>query len=134
MREYKATVGETDGNIIAAIITTHTPRNQPNVPRSVHGPLSMPRMRSTIHHHPIAARTKSKATSPTRVRAAAKAGARPPRPGTRSCAEAIKRSGSPRELGGRETALSLIFDAEGVDARACRLGDREVRRDRVEHG
>ena len=42
MREYSATVGATDGNIIAAIITTQTPRNQPSVPRPVHGPSSMP--------------------------------------------------------------------------------------------
>ena len=33
MREYKATVGATDGNIIAAIITTQTPRNQLTPPR-----------------------------------------------------------------------------------------------------
>ena len=39
MREYSATVGETDGNIIAAIITSQTPRNQPSVPRSVPGPV-----------------------------------------------------------------------------------------------
>ena len=45
MREYSATVGATDGNIIAAIITTHTPRNQPSVPSAVHGPSSMPRIR-----------------------------------------------------------------------------------------
>src|SRR5207237_6675874 len=88
---------------------------------------------STVHHHPIPARTKSNAMSPSRLRAAAKAGARPPWAGTRSCAEAIKRSGGPGELGGREAGLSLVLDAEGVDTRACRLGDREVRRDRVEH-
>ena len=32
MRAYSETVGATDGNIIAAIITTHTPRNQPSAP------------------------------------------------------------------------------------------------------
>ena len=53
--------------------------------------------------------------SPSRVRAAAKAGARPPAPGARSCAEAIKRSGGPRELGGRQPRLPLVLDAEGVD-------------------
>jgi hypothetical protein len=31
MCEYSATVGATDGNIIAAIITTQTPRNQASV-------------------------------------------------------------------------------------------------------
>ena len=44
MREYKATVGATDGNIIAAIITTQTPRNQLTAPRPVQGPLSIPRI------------------------------------------------------------------------------------------
>src|SRR5581483_10169547 len=62
MREYSATVGATDGNIIAAIITTQTPRNQPSVPRLVHGPLSIPRIRSAVHHQPAPARTKSRAT------------------------------------------------------------------------
>ena len=40
--EYNATVGATEGNIIAAIITIHTLTNQPNVPRLVHGPLPIP--------------------------------------------------------------------------------------------
>ena len=44
IRAYNATVGATDGNIIAAIITIHTLMNQPNVPRAVQGPLSMPRI------------------------------------------------------------------------------------------
>ena len=52
IREYSATVGATDGNIIAAIITTQTPRNQPNVPRPVQGPSSMPRICPTVHHQP----------------------------------------------------------------------------------
>src|SRR5262245_46480812 len=42
VREYSATVGATDGNIMAVIITTQTPRNQPSVPKAVHGPASMP--------------------------------------------------------------------------------------------
>ena len=58
MREYSATVGATDGNIIAAIITTHAPRNQPNVPRAVQGPSSIPLIRSPVNHHPIAATAK----------------------------------------------------------------------------
>ena len=39
MREYSATVGATDGNIIAAIITTQVARNQPNVPSAGPGPV-----------------------------------------------------------------------------------------------
>ena len=52
---YSATVGATDGNIIAAIMTTHTLMNQPNVPRPVHGPLSMPRICWIVHHQPTPA-------------------------------------------------------------------------------
>ena len=63
MREYRATVGATDGNIIAAIITTQTPRNQPNAPTEVHGPSSIPRICPTIHHQPSAARANSASTS-----------------------------------------------------------------------
>ena len=77
MREYSATVGATDGNIIAAIITTQVARNQPNAPSPVQGPSSMPRIRSRVHHQPIPARAKSPATSAKRARAAEKAGARP---------------------------------------------------------
>ena len=36
------TIGAMDGNIIPAIITTHTPRKNPSVPGSVPGPASMP--------------------------------------------------------------------------------------------
>ena len=74
MREYSATVGATDGNIIAAIITTQTPRNQPNAPREVQGPSSIPCIWPTVHHQPTAARAKSASTSPRRTRTAAKAG------------------------------------------------------------
>src|SRR3954452_21332340 len=77
IREYSATVGETDGNIIAAIITTQTPRNQPNAPRPVHGPLSIPRISPTVHHHPAAASANRTATSPSWAREAANAGRSP---------------------------------------------------------
>src|SRR3954453_8733163 len=116
MRAYNATVGDTDGNIIAAIITTHTPRNQPALPRFVHGPLSIPRIWSTVHHQPTAARPKSKPIRPSRCRAAR-----------------INRSGSPGEFRRREPRLPLVLDPEGVDARARRLGDRQVGSNRVEH-
>ena len=42
MREYRATVGATDGNIIAAIMTTHTARNQPSVPEAGPRPVVHP--------------------------------------------------------------------------------------------
>jgi len=41
-------IGRIEGNIIAAIITTQTPRNQPSPPRSVPGPASIPFMRSPV--------------------------------------------------------------------------------------
>src|SRR5262249_58714166 len=42
-------------------------------------------------------------------------------------------SGSPGELGGRETRLPLEGDAEGVDVRPLRLCHRQVRADGMEH-
>src|SRR3954447_3239792 len=74
IRAYRATVGETDGNIIAAIITIHTPRNQPKVPSAVQGPLSMPRIAPAVHHQPIAASANRTATIPRCARVAAYAG------------------------------------------------------------
>ena len=64
MRAYSATVGASDGNIIAAIITTQTPRNQPSVPSAVQGPSSMPCIRSTVHHQPIAASDEQQRDEP----------------------------------------------------------------------
>src|SRR4051794_28929292 len=98
---------------MAAIITTQTPANQPNVPRSVQGPSSMPRISSTVHHQLTAARAKRRAMSPSRARAAANAGARPAVPGERSSTDVIKRSGGPRERR-REAGLPLVLDAEGA--------------------
>ena len=53
MREYSATVGATDGNIIAPIMTIQTPRNQPNVPRpsKAHRPCPASVRRSTTSRH-----------------------------------------------------------------------------------
>src|SRR3954464_6100043 len=109
MRDYSATVGATDGNIIAAIITTQNPRNQPSVPRLVHDPWSMPRIWRTVHHQPTAARANSAVTSPSRTRTAAKAGARPSPPVRRSCAGALIGSGGPGELGGGEPGPALVL-------------------------
>src|SRR5215211_6156085 len=48
IREYMRAIGRIEGNIIAAIITTQTPTNQPRSPRSVPGPASIPSMRSPV--------------------------------------------------------------------------------------
>src|SRR5215207_699387 len=133
MREYSATVGATDGSIIAAIITAHAPRNQPSVPSPVHGPLSMPRIRSPVDHQPMPASAKSAATSASRARTATNAGARPAPPRARCCAEAITGSSGPGELGRRESGLALVLDPERVDPRALRLRHREIGRHGVEH-
>ena len=53
--------------------------------------------------------------SPTRVRAAAKAGVSPAVPGACSYVEAVKRSGGPGELRLREPCLPLVLDAESAD-------------------
>src|SRR4051794_30249284 len=132
MRAYSATVGATDGNIIAAIITTQTPRNQPSAPSAVHGPASMPPISRTVHHQPAAARANSSATRPSRTRTAAKAGASPP-PAGRTWAGALTGSRCPGELRRGQPGLPLVADAEGVDPRALRLGHRQVGPDRVEH-
>src|SRR5919106_3642307 len=133
MRAYSATVGDTDGNIIAAIITIHTPRNQPTAPRSVPGPSSIPRMRSVVDHHASAARPNSAAIRPRRARAAANAGPRPVPPSSRAGREATAlTSGRPREGRVREAGLALVLDAEGTDARARRLGDRQLGAGRME--
>src|SRR5262249_58966215 len=124
----------TDGNIIAAIITSHTPRNHANVPRSVHGPPSMPFIQRAVSHQPTAASRNSSTTSPTRVRAAAHAGPGPARTGAAAaCAEAVTDSGGPGELGRRQAGLALVRDAEGVDVRTLGPGDPQVPPGRAAH-
>ena len=65
IRAYKATVGATDGNIIAAIMTTQTPRNHPKLPRPVQGPLSMPRICPDRPPPANASEREEEATSPS---------------------------------------------------------------------
>src|SRR3954466_15279794 len=132
MRAYNATVGETDGNIIAAIITTQAPGNQPAVPSAAQGPASIPAISPATHHQPSPASPKSTATSPSRARAAANAGSSPGSPAVRS-EMAITSSGCPGEVGRRQPGLALVLDAEPADPRALRLGHRQVGADRVEH-
>src|SRR4051794_30200932 len=138
MREYNATVGATDGNIIAAIITTHTPRNQANPPSPVHGPASMPRIACAVHAHPAPARTKSVSTRPSRVRTAASAGPGPPRAApfagaATSPVTMLTTSGDPRELGLRQPGLAFVGDPEGADPAALRLRHGQVGPDWMEH-
>ena len=54
-----STIGETDGSIIAAIIVTQMPMNQPRPPRSVPGPASIPRIRSTVTTQETSASARS---------------------------------------------------------------------------
>ena len=85
MRAYNAIAGATDGSVIAAIITTQTPRNPPSVPRAVHGPASMPRICSAVHHQPRPASARSSATNSSRSRAAVNAAARSARGASLVC-------------------------------------------------
>ena len=100
--ESSATVGDTDGNIIVAIITTQDAEEEPAeaCQRPDHGLWSMPCMRSAVH------RGRSR-----RARRAARRGrgghAQPQRPARdlrqrqdRCCTTVITRSGGPGELGG----------------------------------
>jgi hypothetical protein len=48
-----------EGNIIAPIITTHAVTQNPSVPGSVPGPMSMPAMRSSVTNQPTAASSRS---------------------------------------------------------------------------
>src|SRR5437660_3233647 len=51
----------------------------------------------------------------------------------RELALARRRSGRPGEVGLRHAGLSLVLDAEGVDAGALGLRHRQIRSDGVEH-
>src|SRR4029077_19542017 len=113
MRAYSATVGATDGNIIAPIITSQTPMKNPNEPSAVHGPASIPRICPITHHQPAAASPKSSTTSPRRALAAAKAGAKPPV--AAAGADASTGSGGPGEARVRYAGLALVLDAVGAD-------------------
>src|SRR6202012_1137364 len=70
IRAYRAVVGAKEGNIIAAIITNHTPQNQPSVPRSVPGPASIPAICLAVSHQAAAASASSSNTRPRRERTA----------------------------------------------------------------
>src|SRR3954453_17274357 len=129
MREYSATVGATDGNIIAAIITTHTPRNQPSAPSAVPGPSSIPAIRSAVDHHATAASANSSAIRPSRARAAANAG---PRPRAAATSPTALTSSGPGEVRRGERRLALVLDAERADARARGARDRQLGARRAE--
>src|SRR3954470_18591864 len=133
MREYRATVGATDGSIIAAIITTQTPTNQPRVPRPVQDPSSMPLICSLVHDQLRMASASNRPMRPRRARADVRRGARPAVAEARSGVAAIIPSGGPGELGCREPRLPLVLDAEGIDLRALRLRHRQIGPGRVEH-
>src|SRR5690349_4137681 len=93
----------------------------------------MPLMRCAVDHHATIASAKSSAMSPRRARAARYAGRRPVAPSERADDEATAlTSGRPREARVREGRPAFVLDAEGVDARPCRLGDRQLRADRME--
>ncbi len=67
-RANASTIGDTDGSIIAAIIVTQIPRNQPSPPRSVPGPASMPRIRSKTRIQATSVNPSSPAAIPTGLR------------------------------------------------------------------
>ncbi len=115
MREYRATVGATDGNIIAAIITTQTARNQPSVPRPVHGPSSMPRIWSTVHHQPAAASAKSSGDHPEPGACGGERRGETSVPGTASAPVRSRAQAAQENSDFDKPGLALVGDAEGVD-------------------
>jgi hypothetical protein len=66
-RSRTGAVGAAEGSIISAVIVAQDPRYQPNAPRLVWGPASMPRIRSTVPAQATAAAPRSR----TAVRAVA---------------------------------------------------------------
>ena len=65
MRAYMTTIGAIEGNIIAAIITTHAVTQKPSPPRSVPGPASMPSIRSPVIAQATAASRRRPKISPS---------------------------------------------------------------------
>ena len=64
---YTAAVGTSEGSIIAAIITAHTPVNQPTVPNPAPGPASIPDIRAAVEDvSGVLAITQGKATTTER--------------------------------------------------------------------
>src|SRR5215217_6789125 len=72
------TIGATDGNIIAPIITTHVVRKNPSAPGSVPGPASMPAIRSPVTTQPTAASPSRTAISGRELRPSGAAASRIP--------------------------------------------------------
>src|ERR671919_198340 len=67
IRACITTIGAIEGNIIAAIITTHAVTQKPSVPGSVPGPASMPAIRSSVSTQARAASTSSPRISESRT-------------------------------------------------------------------
>src|SRR3954449_981674 len=114
-------------------MTTQMPRNQPNVPRPVQGPSSMPRICPTVHHQAPPARMRRTTTRPKRARLAANAGRRPPPADEAADRISVMPSGGPREVRLRQSGLPLVLDAERADPRSLRLGHGQIGARRVEH-
>src|SRR5690348_10712125 len=75
--------------------------------------MSMPAIRRAVTHHATPAAANSRAMTPSRPRRATP-------------------SGSPGELRAREGRLGLVRNAEGVDARARRVRNRQLAARRME--
>ena len=112
MREYSATVGATDGNIIAAIITTHDPEEPAERSEAGPGPVvHPPHLADGPPPADAGEREELRRRAPRRNRTAANGGARPPPLEARG---ATRRAGSsrPRELG--------LSTARSCPRRRCR--------------
>src|SRR4051794_28521834 len=121
-RSYTTTIGSTDGNIIAAIITTQTTMKNPSVPGSVPGPASMPSIRPAVTVQATTASASSKHASTASARAIRPRGAR---------ATNSARPGERR----RERRLARVVERqpERGDLAPLRARDRQGRTGRMEH-
>src|SRR6187551_1573118 len=126
------TIGAIDGNIIAAIITTQMPTKNPSVPGSVPGPASIPSICSPVIAQATPASTISSPISPIWTSPGSAGSRRIDADSIIAAARWCRRSGGPGELRGGEPGLSLVLDAEGVDARARGPGDGQLGADRME--
>src|SRR5919199_1627184 len=124
IRAYIRTIGTIEGNIIAAIITTHAVTQNPSVPGSVPGPMSIPAIRSSVTSQPIAARIRSVPIRPSLIRSG--------RAGARLTEAASMGFCDYRLTGVLELGSLAVIRVEGLAEearRAGRLTDREDRRE-----
>ena len=120
-RSYMSTVGATEGNIIAAIITTQTVMKKPRPPRLIPGTDSMPPIRSWVTSQATTASASSTPSRASWVRSSRDAAAR-------ALHRAASKARPPRRTGWRSRSpLEGEVDPERAQVRFRRAGDGDLR-------